>query len=103
MDNVEPALRDMISKVSGNRNLGVQTRLFHDLGISGDDAAELLNDVHQKFGTSFAEFPFVDFFSDETEALMAHLARRLGLRSRRKSLTLGHLVKVVEKGTWFEP
>jgi hypothetical protein len=62
MDNVEPALRDMISKVSGNRNLGVQTRLFHDLGISGDDAAELLNDVHQKFGTSFAEFPFVDFF-----------------------------------------
>ncbi len=103
MEDVEPALREMLSKFIGGRQVEIQTELFHRLGIAGDDAAELIDDVHERFGTDFSGFRFDDFFPNEADALGSHVARVLGVRSQKKPLTPGHLAQVVEKGRWFEP
>ena len=103
MEDVESSLREILSKFIGGRQVGIETELHHQLGIAGDDAAEFLDDVHKRFGTSFSGFQFDEFFPNETEALGDHVLRFLGVRSRKKPLTLAHLARVVENGRWFEP
>ena len=79
------------------------TRIYRDLIIAGDDAAELLESIHKEFGTRFEGFVFQKYFPSETEALPLRLGKLLGLESRKHALTLGHLVAVIQKGSWFEP
>ena len=97
-------LRDMLAALSGYdvQSITINTRVYQDLGISGDDASELLEKIHLQFGTSFDGFRFVDYFPNETEALWLHWFRWLGLNSK-KELTLLHLASVVESGRWSEP
>jgi hypothetical protein len=93
-------LRDM--RVAG-REVRDDMRLYHDLLLTGDDAAELLDKIHRKFGTRFDDFNFAAYFPDETEAFAEHLAHFAGWDAPRHGLTFAHLVAVVERGAWFEP
>ena len=81
------------------------TLIYHDLSISGDDAWDMLNEIHRQFGTSFNKFEFDAYFPNETESLWAHIGRKLlGHRSnRRKELPVGHLLDVIQQGLWYEP
>ena len=74
--------------------------LYHDLRVYGDDAYEIIADLHSKFGTTFEGFGFTTYFP--TEGLFGDFfAWRL--RDKRPQLTIGHLIAVVERGHWFEP
>jgi hypothetical protein len=53
----------------GDDEIGDHACLFHDLGIAGDDAAELFNKIAEKFGTRFDGLDFAKFFPNESEAL----------------------------------
>jgi Protein of unknown function (DUF1493) len=86
-----------------SKPISMSAAIFHDLGIAGDDADELLKDVASRFGTSFAGLDFHAYFPDETEAFVWHWASKLGFRPKHKVLTVAHLVAVVERGSWFEP
>lgn len=77
------------------------TRIYHDLLISGDDADEMLQRIHAACGTTFEGFDFNAYFPNETESLFARIALLFGW-SDKKSITVGHLLKVVESGRWFE-
>jgi hypothetical protein len=103
MENVEPSLRQILSKFVGARQVAMQTELYHQLGIAGDDASELLEEVHERFGTSFFGFQFDDYFPNESDAVGDHVLRLVGFRSPKKSFTLGHLLTVVSIGRWVEP
>jgi hypothetical protein len=101
-------LQRIVQTVAGpRRDLPDRTRLYHDLGVAGDDAVDLINEVHRAFGTTFEGFDFERYFPNEAEAMPAHWVNSLrglfGYSSRRKTLTFGHLVKVVKAGRWFEP
>lgn len=99
-DAVRADLQKLVQAITGaDEDVLDATGLYHDLRIS----VELLNKVNQKFGTKFDEFRFDSYFPDETQALLSHFARLLGISGRRKSLTFGHLVDVVHKGKWFDP
>jgi|SRR5687767_14876688 len=91
------------SITASKRNIHEDASLLHDLGIAGDDAAEFIAKLHERFGTRFDGLIFHKFFPNESEALFYHLARLLGYRSRKPKLTIRHLVRVVESGAWFEP
>jgi hypothetical protein len=45
----------------------LDARIVHDLGVDGDDAAELFEDLHRRFGTDFGalEDQWREFFNTE--------------------------------------
>jgi hypothetical protein len=88
MEQVLPAVERMIRRITGAQRIGLATRLFHDLSIAGDDAGEFVDEVVETFGTSFEGFPFDQYFPDESEALLAHMSRRLGTGRVWKPLTV---------------
>jgi hypothetical protein len=54
------------------------TRIYHDLLVSGDDAVELINRVHDSFGTSFQGFEFGQYFPTEAESLFQRFVILIG-------------------------
>ena len=103
MGDVAAVLRRMLSRYVGRSRIGPQTSVNRLLGLNGDDAAEFLEEIHRRFGTSFSGFDFDAYFSDEAEAFGEHVLGLVGLDRRKAPLTFEHLVRVVEAGQWFEP
>jgi hypothetical protein len=101
----EAQVRALIRRFVGERKrITRSTRLFHDLGIGGDDAWELLESVAKHFEASFAGIDFAAYFSNEGEASIYFWFMRVGrFRSRVKPMTVAHLVAVASRGSWFDP
>jgi len=94
----------LIREIVGKREIvDTSTRLFHDLRISGDDAFDLLTEIHRKFGTSFKALDFHAYFPAEGDDFGWRLWKLFGYTDNQKALTLGHLLKVIEAGHWYEP
>ncbi|HWT99722.1 MAG TPA: DUF1493 family protein [Terriglobales bacterium] len=102
-DETEEKLLSVLRRFVGRASVTRETCLFHDLHISGDDAADFLTELHRTFGTNFERFSFADYFPHEGEAVLTWLALRLGLWSSLKRLSVGHILHVIEAGAWFEP
>lgn len=92
-----------VEKITLRHDLHLDQRLDHDLGITGDDAAELIDNIHHQFGTRFEGFVFRNYFSDEPDLITSWLERIFKSLIREKPLTVRHLAKVVEAGAWFDP
>jgi hypothetical protein len=103
MDEVDQAVFGIVAKIAAARSVTRNQRLYHDLGLAGDDAVELLDEVHARFGTGFTDFRFYDYFPDEGEVVWDRLERLLRIAVRRKPFTVAHLTAVVRRGVWFEP
>lgn len=103
MEDLPERLTSRLRKFVGNANISGQTRIYHDLGIGGDDAWELLDDVREEFGVDFSNFNFSKYFPDESEALPEKIARAFKLGPKRPPLTVDHLLKAIEVGRWEEP
>ena len=101
--NTETALCEMLAKFIGRKKVSDDSALLQDLGIAGDDAWELLEDINLRFGTDFSKMPFSAYFLDETEALGVHWVKLIGRRSSRRPLTVRHLGNVIDQGVWFDP
>jgi hypothetical protein len=100
----EPELIAMIERIAGRRkSISHSTAIYQDLRIAGDDAFELLEMISARFGTSFQGFDWRAYFPDELEAGLFHWGAILGIRdTKRRTLTVGHLLAVIERGAWFE-
>jgi hypothetical protein len=103
MDIQRERLTVCLRKYVGNAKIDDDTRLYHDLSISGDNASELIDDIHREFKTDLIGMRFWDYFPEEADAFLEHIGRLLGFRSRRKPLTVAHLSLVVKEGSWREP
>ena len=78
--------------------------LFHDLDIRSDDAVELFDEIHAKFGTRFDEMDWHAYFPADMDAVGERCAVRLGFPPIPcKPLPLKHLLDVVMAGAWFDP
>lgn len=91
-------LKELIAK---DEDIDRSTLIYDDLLISGDDASELIGRIHAEFGTSFKGLHFPDYFPNETESMMFRVYLLFGGK-RKRPLTVGHLIEVVERGEWFE-
>src|SRR5579863_10497581 len=96
-------LKTVLEPFVGNESVSEDTRILQDLGIDGDDADELLEAVHAKFGTRFEGFVFSTYFSNEEFGSGEGWLRRRGFEDPRKPLTVGHLLDVIIGGVWFVP
>jgi hypothetical protein len=66
-DPLKERICDLVSRQCGIRpeKIGSASRLLHDLGIDGDDAAELLSDYSTIFAVDMSGFDFDRFFRGE--------------------------------------
>jgi hypothetical protein len=103
--DIEEALAARLRYLTGYRKpISAKTELYNDVGLRGDDAWELLEWVHETYGTSFKGMTAADYFTNEHSINWGPLLRRFGWRGQTmKSLTIGHFVAVIEQGQWFEP
>jgi hypothetical protein len=92
-----------VRKFAGNEKITSETRIYQDLGIGGDDAWELLDDLRQAFRVDFSDMDFSLYFPNETEMISEKFVELLRRAPRRPPLTIDHLVKIIECGRWFEP
>ena len=79
-------------------------RIYHDLGIGGDDASELLEEIHSTYGTLWTGLQFDTYFPNEGEVFWKLWARRFGVKEAKlKPMTVRHLLDVIARGNWFDP
>jgi Protein of unknown function (DUF1493) len=78
----------------------IESALYHDLRLYGDDAHEILTELSKRYGVSFSGFNFSTYFPNE-----GLLAPFLPLRAPEnwRRLTVGHLLAVIDRQQWFEP
>ena len=94
--DIESKVLSLIARLAGRKAVTLETSVNRDLGIEGDDASDLIDWLHKQFGTSFVGLDMRDYFNDEgTESIR-------WFRSRKRPLTVGHIVSVVKKGAWFD-
>lgn len=89
---------EIISRHSSEKPEALSSELYleQDLGITGDDVAELLEEMQHKFEIDFRNFNFSLHFSPE-----------VGWPENSEfgyyPVTIGHLVKVATLKVWFLP
>jgi acyl carrier protein len=100
--------------------LSPDTRIYHDLGVTGDDADEFLEAFRREFGVDMANFNFDDHFTPELSAfaplspffwlfMLTPTYRKMMKRPRdakRKFMvipvTVMDLVKAAKEGNWLD-
>ncbi len=79
------------------KRLVLSARLEEDLGVTGDDAVELMQAFSSIFNVELTDLEFSKHFGPE--ALFSRRHPELGAYP----VTVGHLVNVAEHGHWFPP
>jgi hypothetical protein len=103
-ESCRQSLLDVMQKYAGGASIRDDTRLYHDLYISGDDATELFAEIHKVFGTRFDGLDFNAYFPNETEGAWSWGPARLaGWDEPKRPLIFRHLLGVVDRGEWFRP
>lgn len=101
MEWAHEEVRKLVAARSGQRLelIKSDSRLFHDLGIDGDDAEELLVAFGERFNLPINDFPFAQYFGSEVGAGWRHLLMAfLGFRQNRfKPLTIQQLADWAEQ------
>ncbi len=98
----------MISKLTGRPEAVIATdsRLAHDLGLAGDDAAELLSEFCARYGIAMSDIEFNKYFPPEAVWFVPfwHLSSWQQKQLEAKEpLTVGQLVAAARRRRWTEP
>lgn len=66
---------EMVSKFTGvsPRELTLETTLFHDLGIDGDDAVDFFTEFEAGFHVDLSDFKISKYFGSETSGLLSSM------------------------------
>lgn len=87
-----------------SKTLTCSTRLWEDLGLTGDEADDFMHDFFQRFEVDPEGYDFHRYFLIEGEGLLYSLFRRWILRKphtfKRESITLGLLYQVTQTRRW---
>jgi hypothetical protein len=75
------------------------SRLLQDLGIDGDDAAEVLDECVDTLGFDMSGLEWSKYFHSEPVDWVALLGRG----GDKAELTVEHLARCAHGGRWFEP
>ena len=78
-------------------------KIYHDLGIYGDDAAEFLKAYSKAFNVDLSTFIFDEYFPPEVDVLTSVFLKLF--RSRKihyKELTVKMLLESAHRGTFTE-
>lgn len=93
----EEKLRSLILKYSGRSNFKNDDCLEWDLGITGDDALDLLMAYSAEFEVNISNFKFDMYFHDEGQNILL-MIRKLLRKQKKVQFTIEHLLLGIEKG-----
>lgn len=94
-------LSKSLSVKEGDINLG--SRLFHDLGVDGDDAKELMDNYADEFNVSLDGFDFNQYFGPENPISVIDLFLSFFKRNNQeniKELKVEDLIDAAESGSF---
>jgi hypothetical protein len=91
------ALFKMLKKCSGNSLIQGNQDIERDLGLTGDDAYDLIEDYGKVFNVDVSKFSFKEYFYDEGEQIIRMFHGLIG-RYKRKIFTVNDLLDGIEKG-----
>lgn len=107
MDNISwGELEAFVREAVGLREtkaLSPATRLWEDLGQTGDDANEFMGSFFERFAVDTGDFDFHRYFLMEGEGMLYSLFRRIILRkprSDREPVTLAMLHRAALDRKW---
>lgn len=101
MKVMENGLRELVELYNPlNVTIDDRTRLYHDLNIYGDDAAELLSKISDLYKIDLSDFHFEEYFPNEGDWVFPFILRLITLRPKKiyKELTVGKLEKAIKAG-----
>lgn len=108
INNLNPeTLRKILLFLSTQRgvpvtSLNANLRLFHDMGLDGDDAIELLHLYSKEFNVGLSHFHFSHYFGEEGALSPLRLVFRLfntgNATEKKMPLTIRDLVNAVAIG-----
>lgn len=87
--------------------LTLQTRIWHDLRIGGDDACEFVTKFGKEFGVDISSVVLSRYFPAETAVVLSSFAEYFARLfavfpgSSYRQLTIGDLVHFAEAGEWM--
>ncbi|MBP7051886.1 MAG: DUF1493 family protein [Phycisphaerae bacterium] len=98
----------IVGEVTGvaSEKIGLSARLRQDLGVDGDDVDDLFLALRDEFGTDFSGLDFPRHFREELHMLSPLFFLYRGLAHGRwgnGTITVKHLVRVVQAGRWVDP
>lgn len=73
-----------------NLPINENTRIEDDLGVTGEEAEDLISAFSSRFGVDISSFKFENFFYAEPSVFINE--------DRKSLLTVGHLQKAIEVG-----
>ncbi len=85
-------LIELVSCKSGvnRRDINIETSIEQDLGVTGEDAEELIKEISKKFNVNIDDFVFAKYFNDEPSILTVY--RQI------IPLTVGDLIQAISNG-----
>jgi hypothetical protein len=102
---IKEAITKLINEVYGFDNLTEHASISDLKGVS-EDNEEFLTKFKKQFNVNMDGFRYYDYFHED-QFIIWNLVRNIfsgfGIKVKKKKLTIGHLVKVAERGKWFDP
>ncbi|MCR1767872.1 DUF1493 family protein [Burkholderia glumae] len=89
--------------LGGSLNIKPESRLEQDLGLTGLDAVEFIDEWAERFNVDAKDFPYRRYFGPEGQELLSSiigLFSRARRRPERVPLTMGMLAEATRRGRW---
>lgn len=115
-DQVLAEIIELARNQTGANTITANTRLYADLGMTGDDAQEFITAFAVKYDVDMESFIWLRYFDDEGSDMMApamaliasvlspsFAVRWQAAHAAEREITIGHLVDVVSERTWRDP
>jgi hypothetical protein len=115
-DGVLGEIIDLARKQTGAKTITANTRLYADLGMTGDDAQEFMTAFAVKYDVDMSEFVWLRYFDDEGSDMMgpaivlaasvlsaSFAVRWQAAHDAEREITIGHLVGIAGERTWRDP
>ncbi len=92
----------LMAEVAGlpRDGISIDSRVYHDLGIYGDDAREFLLEYSEAFEVDMSAFQFANYFPGEPHLLNLLLP---GSDSKFVPITVRDLVESAKQKKWVAP
>lgn len=94
-------LIELISRHTRRKSVTPDNDLEWDLGITGDDAVDLILEYGRAFNVDVATFQYDNFFHEEGLSFVILIKKLFRRPKGRKPFTLQHLLNGIETGVLY--
>lgn len=115
-DDVLAEIIELARSQTGAKTITANTRLYSDLGMTGDDAQEFMTAFAVKYDVDMESFIWLRYFDDEGSDMLApamaliasvlspsFAVRWQAAHEAEREITIAHLVDIATERTWRDP